>query len=79
MPGGMRQKRPLHVLEMLLAAGYQPPVYRKIVVLPENQRVAVFNPLRDRPGDFPAKQGEARHVTLLLSHVGDMGGGIGVE
>ena len=60
------KNRRLRVLEMLLAAGHRLLVYHNVVVPPGTQPVAVFDPLRDRPGDFRAKQGQDRHVIQVV-------------
>ncbi|GAB4815707.1 hypothetical protein N2152v2_002753 [Parachlorella kessleri] len=58
----------LRMLQLLLGAGHRPPVYHNIVVPPDPQLKAVFDPLRDRPQDFPTKQGNRSWLWLALNH-----------
>jgi len=50
-------RRGLHMLEMLLAAGHRPMVYQDVILPPATQPVAVFDPLKERPDDFATLEG----------------------
>ncbi|GAB4815987.1 hypothetical protein N2152v2_003033 [Parachlorella kessleri] len=63
-------RRGLHMLEMLLAAGHRPMVYLDMILPPATQPVAVLDPLKDRPDDFAALEGDGWWLWLALEPEG---------